>query len=63
MGGKFDQELPVKITEITERTMYLSVSLPKKKALETNKQTNKESVKRRITMRPPLSNAKAYKVY
>lgn len=54
MGGKFDQELPVKITEIPERTMHLSVSLPKKKALETNKQTNKESVKRRITIRPPL---------
>ena len=44
------------------RTMYLSVSLPKKRPM---KQTNKESVKRRIGMlpSPSSSNAKAYKVY
>ena len=61
MDGKFDQELPVKITSSrTENNVLISFPT-EKKGLETNKQTNKESVKRRITMRPPLLNAKAYK--
>ena len=63
MGGKFDQELPLRSPVPRQRTMYVSDSLPKKKALETNKQRNKEILKRRIRMRPPTLNAKAYKVY
>ena len=63
MGGKFDQELPLRSPVPRQRTMYVSDSLPKKKALETNKQRNKEIVKGRIRTRPPSLNAKAYKVY
>ncbi|CAH3015022.1 unnamed protein product [Porites evermanni] len=54
----FDRVTGEITSSTTENNVCIGFQAEKKRPL---KQTNKESVKRRIRMRPPLSNAKAYK--